>query len=96
MYIYIFFFKQKTAYEIVSRDWSSDVCSSDLAVYQAEPGEDEIYPDGLILAAAQEELRLLSEDDRPFFLAVGFIRPHLPFGAPAKYLEPYQDRKSVV
>ena len=23
-------FKQKTAYEIVSRDWSSDVCSSDL------------------------------------------------------------------
>ena len=27
-----FFFKQKTAYEIVSRDWSSDVCSSDLKV----------------------------------------------------------------
>ena len=27
---YFFFFKQKTAYEIVSRDWSSDVCSSDL------------------------------------------------------------------
>src|ERR671924_1028030 len=24
-----FFFKQKTAYDIVSRDWSSDVCSSD-------------------------------------------------------------------
>ena len=29
-YTLIFFFKQKTAYEIVSRDWSSDVCSSDL------------------------------------------------------------------
>ena len=27
-----FFFKQKTAYEIVSRDWSSDVCSSDLNI----------------------------------------------------------------
>ena len=26
----IFFFKQKTAYEMESRDWSSDVCSSDL------------------------------------------------------------------
>src|ERR1043165_3203055 len=25
-----FFFKQKTAYEIRPRDWSSDVCSSDL------------------------------------------------------------------
>src|SRR6056297_3347535 len=27
-----FFFKQKTAYEILRSDWSSDVCSSDLAV----------------------------------------------------------------
>ena len=26
-----FFFKQKTAYEIKECDWSSDVCSSDLA-----------------------------------------------------------------
>eukprot|EP01045_Picozoa_sp_COSAG04_P044455 COSAG04_NODE_15092_length_544_cov_0.530337_2_plen_34_part_01 len=25
----VFFFKQKTAYEILRRDWSSDVCSSD-------------------------------------------------------------------
>ena len=30
MCVVFFFFKQKTAYEIVSRDWSSDVCSSDL------------------------------------------------------------------
>ena len=29
-YIFIFFFKQKTAYEIYQCDWSSDVCSSDL------------------------------------------------------------------
>src|SRR5216110_1146133 len=28
---HFFFFKQKTAYEISSRDWSSDVCSSDLS-----------------------------------------------------------------
>ena len=27
---YFFFFKQKTAYEILTCDWSSDVCSSDL------------------------------------------------------------------
>ena len=27
-----FFFKQKTAYEIMSGDWSSDVCSSDLTL----------------------------------------------------------------
>src|SRR3546814_12488613 len=28
--LYIFFFKQKTAYEMLISDWSSDVCSSDL------------------------------------------------------------------
>src|SRR3546814_3813599 len=31
MGVYIFCFKQKTAYEVRIRDWSSDVCSSDLA-----------------------------------------------------------------
>ena len=30
-----FFFKQKTAYEIRPRDWSSDVCSSDLFIEPA-------------------------------------------------------------
>src|SRR6187200_3663834 len=30
-FFFFFVFKQKTAYEIVSGDWSSDVCSSDLA-----------------------------------------------------------------
>src|SRR3546814_6563617 len=31
MLVYFFFFKQKTAYEMRISDWSSDVCSSDLA-----------------------------------------------------------------
>src|SRR3546814_4755492 len=30
IYLYFFFFKQKTAYEMRISDWSSDVCSSDL------------------------------------------------------------------
>src|SRR3546814_8784061 len=33
--MYIFFFKQKTAYEMRISDWSSDVCSSDLVAHQA-------------------------------------------------------------
>src|SRR5216110_3721170 len=33
---FFFFFKQKTAYEISSRDWSSDVCSSDLGAMAGE------------------------------------------------------------
>src|SRR6187431_1035037 len=36
VYYCFFFFKQKTAYEITVRDWSSDVCSSDLP--DLEPG----------------------------------------------------------
>src|SRR3546814_4254349 len=32
LYIILFFFKQKTAYEMRISDWSSDVCSSDLAI----------------------------------------------------------------
>ena len=31
-----FFFKQKTAYEMCGRDWSSDVCSSDLLARRAD------------------------------------------------------------
>src|SRR3546814_10606041 len=34
--IYIFFFKQKTAYEMRISDWSSDVCSSDLTYQRAD------------------------------------------------------------
>src|SRR3546814_938482 len=33
---FVFFFKQKTAYEMRISDWSSDVCSSDLLVVQVE------------------------------------------------------------
>src|SRR3546814_9185879 len=31
VFLYVFFFKQKTAYEMRISDWSSDVCSSDLS-----------------------------------------------------------------
>src|SRR3546814_2405000 len=34
MVVFIFFFKQKTAYEMRISDWSSDVCSSDLAEFR--------------------------------------------------------------
>src|SRR3546814_4521067 len=36
MVAYFFFFKQKTAYEVRISDWSSDVCSSDLAVVRLQ------------------------------------------------------------
>src|SRR6187397_3670765 len=33
LFVFFFFFKQKTAYEMVYSDWSSDVCSSDLPAH---------------------------------------------------------------
>ena len=54
-----------------------------------ERGEvaDDGYPDALIADAAIEKLGELK--GQPFFLAVGFFKPHLPFNAPAKYWDLY-------
>ena len=67
--------------------------SGEMAVIQAEEGPDENYPDGLTTDETIKQLDLLAKDDKPFFLAFGILRPHLPFGAPAKYLEPYKEMK---
>lgn len=48
---------------------------------------DEAYRDGRIAAKAVEVLREIKND--PFFLGVGFWKPHLPFNAPAKYWNLY-------
>ena len=50
---------------------------------------DEALPDGKVASEAIEALRTLKAQDRPFFLAVGFLKPHLPFVAPRKYWEMY-------
>ena len=61
-------------------------------VFQSEDGDDAIYPDGVSVNEALRQMEELAADEsKPFFLAVGILRPHLPFGAPAKYLEPYAD-----
>lgn len=67
--------------------------AKDMDLFQAVKGPDSIYPDGLITDEALSQLDQLAAQgpDSPFFLAVGIIRPHLPFGAPMKYYEPYRD-----
>ncbi len=51
--------------------------------------DDSDYPDGKIADKTVEDLRRMTEMDQPFFLAVGFRKPHLPFTAPAKYWDLY-------
>lgn len=56
---------------------------------QKEDVPDEAYLDGRIANAAVHAIQQRAQDKRPFFLAVGFWKPHLPFNAPQKYWEPY-------
>ncbi len=63
----------------------------EMNVMQSVEGHDSIYPDGVMIEEALDRLQKLASDEQPFFLAVGVLRPHLPFGAPAKYLALYAD-----
>jgi iduronate 2-sulfatase len=49
--------------------------------------EDNALPDGQVADKAIEVMK--SVKDQPFFLAVGFIKPHLSFDAPKKYYDLY-------
>ncbi|WP_146531571.1 sulfatase-like hydrolase/transferase [Novipirellula artificiosorum] len=51
---------------------------------------DEEHIDGAIAKQAMEALERLAEQEEPFFLAAGFVRPHLPFVVPRKYWELYE------
>src|SRR3546814_5303615 len=94
----VFFFKQKTAYELRISDWSSDVCSSDLSrgqgcrnrdaapLFQGRRGRDQRWferPAGGIGGADRRDLLL----DRAY--------PVAPAGVGAG-LDQHRDRKSVV
>ncbi len=63
---------------------------SKLDALQSAEGEDTIYHDGLIADEGEAQLEQLAASEKPFFLAIGLIKPHLPFGSPAKYMEPYK------
>lgn len=60
------------------------------AAYEAADVVDNVYPDGQL---ADEAIRRLEKaagrPDQPFFMVVGFFKPHLPFCAPKKYWDLY-------
>ena len=56
---------------------------------EAPEVEDSAYYDGAQTDWALDKLELLAESEQPWFLAVGYYRPHLPFNAPKKYLDLY-------
>jgi len=61
----------------------------DLMQFTAENDDD--LPDGQMAAAAERRLAALAATEEPFFLAVGFFKPHLPFVATRADWEAVQD-----
>ncbi|QDS92896.1 Arylsulfatase [Roseimaritima multifibrata] len=51
-------------------------------------GDDMVHSDGMTAAKAVELLE--TKRDQPFWLGVGFVRPHVPFVAPANYFPPFK------
>lgn len=59
--------------------------------YEKADVSDDGYPDGLTADLAVDKLKELGQKGEPFFLGVGFFKPHLPFTAPAKYWDLYNE-----
>lgn len=53
---------------------------------------DTIYKDGKTAEKVIKDLYKLKESGKPFFLAAGFLKPHLPFNAPEKYWKLYDGK----
>ena len=61
------------------------------AAYEFTEEPEDGYLDVKIRNEAVRQMRELSESGKPFFLAVGFLKPHLPFCAPERFLDLYAD-----
>ncbi|HUG89620.1 MAG TPA: sulfatase [Planctomycetaceae bacterium] len=65
--------------------------------WYASPKGDEHHTDGLMATDAEWVLeRCARQTDRPFFLAVGFFRPHTPYVAPRPYFDHYPEKDMPV
>jgi len=62
--------------------------------YEYPDVDDYAYNDGKITQNAIHKLKVLKEDDQPFFMAIGYVSPHLPFIQPKKYWDMY-DHDSI-
>jgi len=62
-------------------------------VNEHKQGDDFTYTDGWIAREAMSQMDELAGKKEPFFLAVGIMKPHLPFACPKAYLDLYKDVK---
>ncbi|WP_456115277.1 sulfatase [Stieleria sedimenti] len=69
-------------------DGKKPVVGGNTFVVVEADGDDDVHSDGKTAAKACELLQ--QPRDQPFWLGVGFVRPHVPFVAPATYFPPYK------
>ncbi len=64
------------------------------AAFESPAAKDDDYADGRIAAETMRRLQAAkARTEQPFFIAAGFVRPHLPFCAPKKYWDLYDPAK---
>ena len=61
--------------------------------YEDVAVNDTDYRDGKMALKIKEDLQKFKKSGKPFFLTVGFHKPHLPFNAPKKYWDMYDSTK---
>ena len=61
--------------------------------WEAADVHDTLYYDGAQNKLTKQVLTRLSKMDEPFYMGLGFFRPHLPFTAPKKYWDLYDKNK---
>lgn len=64
--------------------------------WEAFEGPDTAYFDGRIARKTIADLQRLAQQDTPFFLAMGLVKPHLPFNAPRHYWDLYDPAEIVL
>ena len=85
---------QKAAEEAIEMgltgDWEYDIhCAASVPPYEKADLPDDAYHDGKIANEAIASLRRISGESQPFFLGVGFHKPHLVYSCPAEYWDLY-------
>ncbi|WP_396600672.1 sulfatase [Algibacter sp. R77976] len=79
----------------IKENGEANLAMGGASAFEMAEVNDTAYFDGKIAQKGITDLRKLKDKNHPFFLALGFMKPHLPFNAPKKYWDLY-DRNKIL
>ena len=77
-------------------DGKKPVVGGNTFVVVEADGDDLVHSDGKTAKKAVELIKKYENMEKPFWLGVGFVRPHVPFVAPRKYYKPFKPYSNMV